>query len=131
MAFQMVDRDQRLARSHGQRLGCNQPDHHPANQTRSGRGSNGIDIGQFHAGVSQHGSDQGGNPFRMGAGSNFGNDPAIRAMGIILRGDTLRHNAALTIHQRSRRFVTGRFNAEDNRHPDFPLMTNTTSTTRA
>ena len=67
----------------------------------------------------------------MGTGSNFGNNPAIGAMGIILRGDALRNNPALAINQRNCCFVAGRFNAEDNRHPDFPLKPNTTSTTRA
>ena len=46
MARQMIDRDQRLARRQRQRLGGGQSHHHPADQAGTGRGGNGVDLGQ-------------------------------------------------------------------------------------
>ena len=79
-----------------------------------------LDIGQGHARIGQCGGNQGCEPFGMGASGNFGNDAAIGAMGIILRGDTLRNDNAPVSHQRGRSFVAGRFYAENKAHPGFP-----------
>ena len=91
----------------------------------------GVNIGKGHPGIIQHRGHQRGDPFGMGARRNFGNHPAIGAMGIVLRGNALGYDPALAIHQRRRRFVTGRFNSEDNRHPGFSLVRLAGSTTRA
>lgn len=43
----------------------------------------------------------------MSARGNLGNDPAIRAVGIILGCNALRHNPAITSNQRDRCFIAG------------------------
>jgi hypothetical protein len=59
MAFQMVDRDQRLARGKRQRFGRHQPDHDTADQPRPGRRGDRIDLGERHAGLRHRAFDQG------------------------------------------------------------------------
>ena len=90
VAFKVVDGDQGLVRGHGQRLGTDQPDHHPADETRPGGGGDSVHIGQGEAAIRQCGGDQRGKPLDMGARGDFRHDAAIGAMGLVLRGDMLR-----------------------------------------
>ena len=53
VAFQVIDRDQRLAAGHRQRLAGHQTDHHPADQPRPGGGGDAVNVPQLHAGVRQ------------------------------------------------------------------------------
>ena len=120
VAFQMVDRNQRLVAGHRQRFGGDQPDHHPADQPRPGGGGNRIKVGQAQPSFFQHRFDQRGEPFGMGARGNFGDHATIGPVSLILRGNALRQNGAPAVHQRGCGFVARRFNSEDNRHPGFP-----------
>ena len=107
VAFQMVDRDQRLARCHSQRLGTDQPDHDPADQAGASGGRNRIDIGKRHARIGQSCLNQRRHSLRMGARGDFRDDSAIGPVRIVLRGDTLRDDAPFAVHQRGCRFITG------------------------
>jgi len=124
MAFEVVDRDQRLVARHRQRLGGDQADHHPADQPRPGGGSDGVAIGQRQAGVAEHRFDQRRELFGMGARGDLGNHPAVGRVGGFLRGDPLRKNASVAGHQRRRGFVAAALDAQDHgfgtSHPGFP-----------
>ena len=121
VALKVIDRDQRLAACHRQRLGGDQADHNPADQSRPGRGGNGIDIGEGQPGIGQRAGDQRCQQLRMGARGDFGNDPAIGAVRVVLRGDALRQDHAFAGDQRSGGFVARRFNAQNECHPRFHL----------
>ena len=57
----------------------------------------------------------------MRAGGDFGDNPAIRPVRLVLRGNALRKNHALTGDQRRRRLVARALYAENNLHPIFHL----------
>ena len=122
MPLQMVDRDQRLARGHRQRLGRHQPDHHPADQPRPGGRGNGIDIIQRQPRISQRSGDQGRQPHRMGARGNLRHNPAIGRVLGVLRGDPLGKNpppdTSVIGHQRRRRLVARGFDTQNQRQTD-------------
>ena len=119
VAFQVVDRDQRLAARQRQRLGGDQPHHHAANQARPGGGRDGVDIVQGEARIGQRPLDQRGKLFGMRARGDLRHHAAIGAVLVLLRGDALGENVAARIDDRSRRFVAARFDAKDPRHPGF------------
>ena len=116
----MVDRDQRLVRGHRQRLGRHQTDHHAADQTGARRRRNRIDLIERHAGIGQRGRDHRRQPLGMGARGDLGNDAAIGAVHVVLRGDALGENDAFAGHKRGGRLVARRFYAENYPHPGFP-----------
>ncbi len=93
MAFKVVYRQQGLVARHRQRLGRHQADDHPADQPRPGGGRHRIAIGQRHARLAQHPFHQRGEPFGMGARSDFGHHAAIGRVFCILAGDGLRHES--------------------------------------
>ena len=76
MAFEMVDRLQRLAGRGGQRLGRHQPDDQPADQAGAGRGGDGVDIGERDAGIVKRRLDDAVERLDMGARGDLGNDAA-------------------------------------------------------
>ena len=116
MAFEMVDRDQRLVARHSQRLGADQADHHAANQAWTGGRSNRIAIRKRNAGIGEHAFDHRGQSLRMGASGNFRDHAAEWRMFFVLRRDALRDNRAIAIDQCGCGFVAGTFNAENERH---------------
>ena len=109
----MVDGDQRLVGGHGQRLGGNQPDHYPANQPRPGGGGHGIDIGEGEASIGERGGNQRGKALNMGAGGDLGHHSAIRAVGLVLRGNVLREDHPSVGHHCRGGFVARRFDAQN------------------
>ena len=84
MAFEVSDRDQRLARRQRQPLPNKQSDHDPADQAWPGGRRDGIDLANRDVCFMQHLPNQAGQNLDMGAGGNFRNDPAERAVGVIL-----------------------------------------------
>jgi len=116
MAFEMVDRDQRLARGQRQRLAGDQPDHHPADQTRPGGGGDRIDRVEPEARVRQRRFDQGREMLDMSPRGDFRHHPAIRRMRRLLASEAMREDAAVAVDDRCRGLVTTRFQAEDQRH---------------
>ena len=120
MAFEVVDRQQRLVRGHRQRFGADQPDHHPADQPRSGSNRDRIDIGQRHPGIGERGGDQRHHPFDMRARRDFRDHPAIWPVRVVLRGNVLGEDRAGVVHKRGGSLVARGFNAENHAHRDFP-----------
>ncbi len=121
MAFEMVDRDQRLVRGVRERLAGDEPDHHPADQPRSGGRGDRVDVGERHSGVGKHALDDRCEPVDMRARRDLGDDAAIGAMLGFLPRDALRQNAPLAVDERRRGFVAARFKAKDEGHVLAPL----------
>ena len=105
MTFQMVDRNQRLARSHRERFGRHQPDHHPADQSRTGGCCNRIDIIQRHACIGQSSFNQRHHQFAVRARRNFRHDAAKCAVMVLLPGKRMAQNRAVRPDNSRRRFV--------------------------
>ena len=93
-----------------------QADHHPADQPGSGGSGNGVDLADTDIGFVQHLADQSGQDFDMGAGGDFRDDAAERAMRVILADDRLRKDLPVASDQRRGAVVAGRFKGEDQRH---------------
>ena len=113
VAFEVVHRQQRLARGHRQRLGTDEAHHHPADQPRPGCRGDGVEIIECHARFTHHLFEHGREPLSMGARGDFGDDPAIGRVFGLLTGDCLRDNRPVTAHQRHGGLVAARFDAED------------------
>ncbi len=120
MAFKMVDRDQRRVAGHGERLGADQPDHHPADETGAGGGGDRVAIGQRLTGIGEHALNDRGEPLGMRARGDLGDDAAIGRVLGILRGDPLGEDLAPGGHQRRCGFVAARFDAQYQAHGAFP-----------
>ena len=87
VAFEMVDRQQRLVARHRQRLGGDQPDHHPADQPRPGGRRDRVAHRRAQPGLVEHPLDQRRQPLGMGARGDLGHHPAVGRVGLVLRGD--------------------------------------------
>ncbi len=107
MAFEMVDRDQRLAGRERETLAGEQADHHPADQARPGGRGDAIDLGNFNIGFAQHLADQAGKDIDMGARGNFGDNAAERAVRFILADHRLGEDLPVAGHQRGGAVVAG------------------------
>ena len=116
MAFEMVDRDQRLARRQREPLAGEQPDHHPADQARPGGRGDGVDLAERDVGLGQHLPDQPGQDLDMGARGDLGHDAAERPVRLVLPDHRLGEDLPVAGDQRRRAVVAGGFEAEDQRH---------------
>ena len=113
VAFQMVDRQQRLARRHRERLGAHQPDHHPADQPGAGGGGDGVEVIELHTRLGHYFGDHRRKAFGMGARGDLGYDAAIGRVFGLLTGDRLRDDCPVTAHQRDRGLVAARLDAQN------------------
>ena len=116
MAFQMVDRNQRLVHCHGERLRSHQTDHHPADQPRPCGGGNRIDILQCHTRIGKRGFDQGRHQFGMRPRGDFRHHAAKSAMVILLPRQRVAQYRAIRTHQCRCGFVATRFKAQNHCH---------------
>lgn len=71
----MVNGIKWLARRLGNRLTRHQPHDQPADQSRTGSGGNGINIGKCDASLAERFFDQRVERLDMGAGGDFGTTP--------------------------------------------------------
>ena len=100
VAFEVVDREQRLPARHRQRLGAHQADHHPADQAGPrGRGDR-IALVERDISLLEHRRDEGREPVGMRARGDFGHHAAIGRMFLVLRGDPLRDDPPIAIDKR-------------------------------
>ncbi len=113
MAFEVIDRDQRLARRMRQRLAGDEPDHHPADQPRPRRRRDRIDIGQRNASIGQRRRDQRAQHLDMRARGDFGHHAAIRPVRRLLPRKPVRQDTAIRGDEGGGGFVAARFKAED------------------
>ena len=102
MAFEMIDRDQRLAGRQRQALAGEQRDHHAADQAGAGGRGDGVDVGDGLAGLVQHLPDEVGQDLDMGAGGDLRDHAAERPVRLILADDGLRQDLPVARHQRRR-----------------------------
>ena len=121
MAFEVVDRQQRLVPGHRQRLGGDQPDHHSTDQPRPRGRRNGVHVGKVQPRIGERCGDQRGDLLDMRARRDFGHYPAVGAVRFVLRGDVLGQDPAFeggrgAIDDRRRGLVAARFYPEDQRH---------------
>ncbi len=116
MAFEMVDRDQRLARRQRQRLAGDEAHHHPADQPGSRGGGDRVDLRQRHPRLGQRGLDQRRQHLDMRARRDLGHDAAIGPVRRFLARQPVREHGAVARHQRGGGLVAARFEAEDQCH---------------
>ena len=113
MAFEMIDRDQRLAGSEREPLAGEERDHHSADQPRPrGRGYR-IDIVDRQLGVIEHALNQRRQDLDVGARRDLRNDAAVRLVRLRLPDDGLRKNAPVAGDQRRGAVVARGFKTED------------------
>ena len=113
MAFEVIDRHQRLARRMRQRLAGDEPHHHPADQPRSGGRRHRVDIRQRDAGIRQRRFDQRLQRLDMRARGDFRDDAAIRPVGAFLPGKPVCQHLPIGGDECGSGFVAGGFEAEN------------------
>ena len=116
MAFEMVDRDQRLARGERQPLAGEQRDHHAANQARARRRGNRVDFREGQLRLIQHAPNEAGQDLDMGSGGDLRHNAAIGLVRPRLSDDGLREDAPIAGDQRRGAVVARRFQAQNYRH---------------
>ena len=100
MAFEMVDRHQRLPRRRGHRLGRHQPDDQAADKAGTGRRRDGIDLAEIGPGI-ERGLDDAVQRLDMGARRDFGHDAAKGRMLLDLAEHDIGQNLAARRRHRS------------------------------
>ncbi len=100
MAFEMVDRDQRLAGRERESLAGEQRHHHPADQPGPGRRGDRIHVVDRQPGLGQHLADQVRQYFDMRARGDLRHHPAVGLMGAVLADHHLGENPPVRRHQR-------------------------------
>ena len=116
VAFEMIDRDQRLAASEGEALAGEQRDHDATDQARAGGGGNRVEIGGNDPGLVHDAANQPGKLLDMGARGDFRDDSAERAVRLVLADHRLREDHAAAGDERGGAVVARGFEAEDQRH---------------
>ena len=95
VAFEVIDRDQRLVAGHRQRLGGDKPDHDSADQPRPGGRGDRVDSRPASRPASAStAAISGVELFGMGAGGDLGHDAAVGRVGVLLRGDRAARGSA-------------------------------------
>jgi hypothetical protein len=117
MAFEVVDRDQRLARDRRHGLGRRQPDHDAADQAGARRRGDGIEVREVEPRLAQRLFDQEVDGLDMRARSDFGNDAAIGAMTVELGQHDMRADAPRVVDDRRCRLVAACLEAEHDHAP--------------
>ena len=116
MAFEVVDRQQRLVVRQGDSLASQQADHNPADQARTGRGGDAIQLRIVEPG-SLHGRSY--EPIQvldMRPRRDFGHHPFIgRVIGDLAQHQVRQYFRPLLAeaHDRGRGFIAAGFNAKD------------------
>ncbi len=108
MAFEMVDRDQRLVRGERQPLAGEQRDHHSADQPRPGGRGDRIDLARSTVPASDSTRRiEVGKDLDMRARRDLRHHAAVRLMRGVLADHGLREDAPIARHQRHRAVVAG------------------------
>jgi hypothetical protein len=116
MAFEMIDRDQRLARRERQTFSREQRDHHAADQAGARSRRDRIDVARRQLRLAQHAFDQVRQNLDMGARRDLRNHAAIGLVRLRLADDRLRENAPVARHQRRGAVVAAPLKAENDAH---------------
>ena len=131
VAFQMVDRDQRLAGRQREPLCSDQPHHHAADQPGARSCGDRVDLGQLDLRLRKHLLDQLGKDLDMGAGGDLGDHAAIGPVRDLLPRQFVRENPPVRGDQGHRCLVAAGFDAEDQAHLCFPAISGAASSSAA
>ena len=113
MAFEMIDRDQRLARGVRQRLAGDQPDHHPPISPGPAVAAIASTSASVTPASASAARDQRLQHLDMRARRDLRHDAAIGRVRRFLPGQPVRQDAPVAGDQRRRGLVAGGFEAED------------------
>ena len=113
MTFQMVDPQQRLARSPGQGLCSRQPHQQRAYQTGTVRNSHPVNPVQRHLGIFQGRVNDRHDVFNMFAGRNLRHHAPVFPVNGNLGGNDVAQHVPSVFNYRSSRFVTAAFNSQN------------------
>ncbi len=116
MAFEVIDREQRLARAERQPLARKQRDHHAADQSRPRGRGDGVDVGDALARLAQNPADEVGQDLDMRPRRDLRDHSAERPVRLVLADDRLGEDLPVAGDQRGGGVVAGGFEAEDQRH---------------
>jgi len=130
VAFQMIDRDQRLVERERQRFGIGDPDQQSARESRTLGYGDGIDrfVGtlRFRQSLAHHRN----NRPQMLARSQLGHNSSIRLMSRDLRSHNVRNHLSARTHHRRSGFVARAFNAKNVGVGHVPILLENVSTNR-
>ena len=116
MAFKMIDGEKRFGRSERESLAGDGADNQSADEARTGCCGDSIDVGQPDTGFVQSRGNNLIQALAMSARGNLRHDAAVRLMGLKLRPDDIRQDAATAVvaafDHRCRRFIAARLDAE-------------------
>ena len=113
VAFQMVDRNQRLIERKGQRLGVADPDQQRSGQSRALGDGDCVQRVVSLIAFSQRLPDNGNNRPQMLARRQLRNHSAIGLVGGNLRSHNVRNKLLSRTHHRRSGFIAGTFDAEN------------------
>ena len=124
MAFEMVDTDERLVERKGQGLGRRDADEQCADESRSVRHGDLVDVRERHTGLADGLIDDGHDVDDVLARSDLRHDTAKLLVNGNLRRDDVRQDRAAAAQHGSRRLITARLNAQSQ---DFLFQNNLSS----
>ncbi len=114
MAFEMVDRVERLVVHGRDRLGHGDTDDNAADQARPGGRGDAVEIGEADPGLAHGGFDQRAEMLQMRAGGDFGHHATVWLVLVELGEQRLGQHPAPVVDHGGGRFVAARFDAQDN-----------------
>ena len=112
MAFHVMDADGRDAQGPRQAASDSRPNQQRADQSRTSRVSDAVDLPLGDVGVCNHLPDQRHQFLDMVAGCQFGYYASVFRMGSYLAVQTMSQEPLLSVIDRYACFIAGRFNAE-------------------
>jgi len=116
VAFEMIDGDKRLADGHGQDFAVGDADKQRADESRTARHGDGVEVVQREAGLLEGFADDGNDLAEMFAGGKLRNYSTVLCVQVDLRGDNVGKDLPAVGDNRGGGFVAGRFDAEDTGH---------------
>ncbi len=108
---QVVDAEQRLAQTEGERLGRGDPHQQGTRQTRAVRDGDRVEVVQADAGLGARPLDHGHHRLHVGAAGHLGDDTAEPRVLVHAAGDGVREQGAAP-HDADAGLVAGRLDAE-------------------
>ena len=115
--LQVVDGEQRLVVDGGDRLAGHEAHHDRADQAGAGGGGHAVQVGKAHARLIHGAGDEAVEMLDVAARRNLRHDAAVGRMVGALGEHEVGQHAALAGHDRGRRFVAARLDAEDDHGP--------------
>jgi hypothetical protein len=115
VAFKMIYRDERFVESLRERFGVGDADEERADEARTLGDADGVDVVECEIGFGEGFANDGDDLAKVFARGEFGDDAAVLAVDVDLRGDDAGENFAAVGDDGGSGFVAGGFDAEDAR----------------